>query len=138
MDNENIPATRQQLILKQNLQVLGNLAWQNFIQGIDPNDFVLICIDADSDDWNELTDHFFSNQTRQEIKTTGHIPVLCASVGPEILQILSKIAPSMKDIFSERLGTQTARVIVCSHGISYVTLKIVSPTTPVPPGTLLN
>lgn len=87
------------------------------LRGLQPSEFVAICIEVDDPAWTDLANHLVPNGNWQELRDRGQIPVARGTAMAEgIMELLRGVVPDIAPALDQELPPGAVRAIVCGSG----------------------
>jgi|GEM_PF-3247219 len=83
---------------------------------INPEDFVIVCIEVDDPHWTELADYLVPNQDWQKFRDRGEIPVARGSVLSNIREFIKEMVPDITEALYRELPDGNVRAVVMGSG----------------------
>lgn len=83
---------------------------------MNPENFVIVCIEVDDPNWTELTDYLMPNQDWQKFRDRGEIPVARGSVFSNIREFIKEMVPDITEALYRELPNGDVRAVVMGSG----------------------
>ena len=87
-----------------------------YVLKMNPENFVIVCIEVDDPNWTELADYLLPNQDWQKFRDRREIPVARGSVPSNIREFIKKMVPDITDALYRKLPDENVRAIVMGGG----------------------
>ncbi len=105
------------MLFKENRSKLEELAYQAMAaRKISPDEFVIVCINADDLVWTELAEYLTPDQNLQQYCDRNEKSIVRGSVLNGIREYISAIIPAIKDALYQKVPKGFSRVVVMDGG----------------------
>ncbi|HLC44397.1 MAG TPA: hypothetical protein VJK50_00940 [Patescibacteria group bacterium] len=81
-----------------------------------PDEFLIVCIEADDPEWKDLVDLLMPNHNWQQYRDRGEKPIARGSVVPGVREYLREVVPDIADALYEELPEGVVRAVIMASG----------------------
>lgn len=103
-------------IFAQHAPRLKELAYRALNMGLEPDDFLIVCIDVDDPGWRPLVDHLKINADWQQIRDRGERPLALGSVVGPLRDNLADSLPALAEGLFSALPEGNVRAVILAAG----------------------
>ncbi len=118
---------KRQKFFELNRKRLEELAYRAlYVLKMNPEDFIIVCIEVDDPNWTGLADHLMPDYDWQKIRDRGEIPVARGSVHASVREFIKEVVPDIAEALYRKLPDGYVRAVVM--GIGGASVYFIQPT----------